>query len=99
MVADAALIDQGQPQLDASMDQKKMNLIENHPDDVSSKTASTIKVDDPWEFSKTHVLYGSLMSNHKVSKLVNAKRSIIEENGRKLQYVSNSEIERRDLKI
>jgi len=39
------------------------------------------------------------MSNRKVSKLVNMKRSKIEENGRKVQYVSNSEIEKRDLKI
>lgn len=65
-----------------------------------SNTATTIKVaEDPWEFSKSQILYGSLMSNKNVNKLVNIKRSQIEENGRKLQYVSNSEIEKREMKI
>jgi hypothetical protein len=85
-----------------SFDGKKMNLIENNKqEDHNNNTATTIKVanEDPWEFSKSQILYGSLMSNRKVSKLVNMKRSKIEENGRKVQYVSNSEIEKRDLKI
>ena len=84
-----------------SIDGKKMDLIENNKQELSNNTATTIKVanEDPWEFSKSQILYGSLMSNRKVSKLVNMKRSKIEENGRKLQYVSNSEIEKRDLKI
>jgi hypothetical protein len=83
-----------------SFDGKKLDLIEknNH---TNNNTATTIKVanEDPWEFSKSQILYGSLISNRKVSKLVNMKRSKIEENGRKLQYVSDSEIEKRDLKI
>jgi hypothetical protein len=81
------------------MDQKKLNLIENQPDDLSNKTALTIKDEDPWDFTKSQILYGSLMSNKMVSKLVNIKRSIMEENGRKVKYMSNSEIDRRDLKI
>ena len=54
-----------------------MNLIENNnKQDQSNNTATTIKVsDDPWEFTKSQILYGSLISNKKVSKLVNIKRS------------------------
>lgn len=53
-----------------------MNLIENNKDEFSNNTATTIKApEDPWEFSKSQILYGSLMSNKKISKLVNIKRS------------------------
>jgi hypothetical protein len=45
------------------IDQKKANLIENQPDDLGSNTASTIKAEEPWDTSKSQILYGSLMSN------------------------------------
>jgi len=52
-----------------------------------SNTAISIKAppEDPWEFSKSQILFGgSLMSNKNISKMVAAKRSRIEENGRRL---------------
>lgn len=70
MVADA------EKQYFASFDDKKVNLIENNKDELSNNTATTIKPpEDQWEFSKSQILYGSLMSNKKISKLVNIKRS------------------------
>ncbi len=60
----------------ASFDDKKGNLIENNKEEQSNNTATTIKaVDDPWEFSKSQILYGSLMSNKKINKLVSMKRT------------------------
>lgn len=60
----------------ASFDDKKVNLIENNKEELSNNTATTIKaVDDPWEFSKSQILYGSLMSNKNINKLVSMKRT------------------------
>lgn len=81
------MVAETEKQLFEQNDVKKMNLNENnnHKEDLSNNTATTIKVaEDPWEFSKSQILYGSLMSNKNVSKLVNMKRSQIVENGRRL---------------
>ncbi len=60
----------------ASFNDKKGNIIENNKEELSNNTATTIKVvEDPWEFSKSQILYGSLMSNKKINKLVSMKRT------------------------